>query len=634
MNASAYQEMFRDALSAGKRRDYHRSVQLLKSIIAETDSIPKALLYLGRSYHALEEHERAIRTFRQFIAVAPEESAGFFFLGRTYLSMEMPEYAIVYLKEAMKRNRDEPYIYGLLGLAYLKLKRSAIALKMLEEAVERAPEQKNLYNGYLNALTIQAIKLFQQGDLDMSGQMFRFLVKNGEKGILPHVYLALIERTLGNGEEALYHYDRALEYSPHDNLLRLSRVTLLFSTGKSGLAANEMEKLKTVFPGLEEIPHDELTMNKFMAIQFLQEDNLGKALFHAKQVLKAQNDPEMHMVMGEVMRSRGEYTKAFNHFQRVLEAKKSSFEAYYGIILTLWDQGEYRQILKMLNRLDRIDPNNNFTSYYRIICESKLGETPDTFIDDIVAEIRKSGPDVILMNTLGMEYIRSGYADLAEKWFLKSLTLNPRDSGAVTGLLHCYEITGDVKSLRKTYGSYLSMFPDDVEKRRDFIKFLVDRKEYKAAIDQILKYLPHRKNDKNAQKLLAFCYRSSGAYRDAAIIYRDLLKSEPDNKEHVVALVFCLERSGKIERAINFLQKAIEFFKPNKLFLLVLGNLYLKEEDSERSLQMFRKVLEMDEKEWRAYQYIGNIYKQRGMTDMAEKFYSHAERYRSPSRTS
>ena len=81
-------QLFEEALRAGRNHDYARSVEILLRIVGSTDKFPQALLYLGRSYHALGEHAKAAQALNFFVQQKPGSAAGHFFLGRAYLALE------------------------------------------------------------------------------------------------------------------------------------------------------------------------------------------------------------------------------------------------------------------------------------------------------------------------------------------------------------------------------------------------------------------------------------------------------------------------------------------------------------------------------------------------------------------
>ncbi len=624
-----FQRVFEEAMLAGEKRDYQRAVSLLTRILSETDAYPQAYLYLGRSYHALGRFEKAIQVYRHFLQLKPEMSSGYFFTGRSYLALELPEKAVPYLKKALELEPEDIRILSLLGIAFLKLKRPDFALKYLEEAIRIEPSNQKLFTAYINAITVQAVKKFHEGDLLSSREMLNFVLAMGNRNILPHVYLASIEKELGNFEKALNHYNHAITLSPDDPLLKVRRLALLIHTGRTEEAAREIHFLRSSLPGFKDYSIKPEGINRYLAVQFFKQKEYAKAVYHARSVLK--NNPKdtgMRVLMGEAYRILGSYSKAINHFMRAVELDKNNTGPRYGLAMILWEQGKYREMLSELYKIERIDPSDRLCAYYSILCKCKLGYPTDMTIPALQSAIREWGPDPYLFNALGEEYIKGGRFELAEKWFQKSIKLHPSHSSPYIGLIKVYSNLNKQGDALCAYKNYLKLFPADIMIRKEFIHKLVELNHYQEAIDEIIKFITLTQADKNTRKLLAYCYRKTGGFRDAAIIYKKLLKEEPENREYLTALVHCLYHSGEIKYASELLEKALSFVKPTASLLLTLGVLHYRLGEEDRALSVFRDVLTVSGENWRAYKNIGIIYKKRGVTGLADRFLTRAKRLR------
>ena len=138
-----YAELFEEAVQAGRKRDYARSVEILLRIVGSTDRFPQALLYLGRSYHALGQHAPAAQVLNFYVQQRPASAAGHFFLGRAYLGLESYAPAIRHLRRATELNPRFAAGFGLLGFAWLKARRSEKAIWCFARALELDPNNIN-----------------------------------------------------------------------------------------------------------------------------------------------------------------------------------------------------------------------------------------------------------------------------------------------------------------------------------------------------------------------------------------------------------------------------------------------------------------------------------------------------------
>ncbi len=631
MKQTDYHALLREAIEAGRNRDYLRSVDLLSRITSETDLEPEAFLYLGRSYHALGRYDLAIPAFRSFIELTPKSGAGYFFLGRAYLSLGAPAIAVQNLKRALEHNPNSPTALSLIGFAYLKVHRPEIAADYLGRAVTLNPQNKRLYTGYLNALLVQAIRTFHHGDLDLANQMLQFIGSHGGDGILLHLYLASINRELGNLREALEHYDIAVKMAPDDPSIRLQRAVLLQRMGESRIATEELRQLDLT-PNPEQFSWDPSSTNRVLAVQHFQRGQYSVAIFHAEKVLRElSKDVDMHLLVGESYRLLGDFQKATNHFTRVIETDRGKLEARYGLAMVHWQQEQWQEMQRELQVIERIDPGNSVSSYYASLCACKLDEPTEKTIPALQAEIKRSGPDAFLFSALGEEYVRAGFADLAEKWFNKAIVLKEDHRPAHRGLIAVFTALGRTKEISGAFKSYLARFGEDTEVRREFIHFLVDAESYKDAASEIRQYMPFQKDDRRLDRLLALCLRKTGQYRDAAIIYRRLLREEPANEDLIRSLIYCMDKLGNRENATALLEQAVAYNKQaSPTLLLILGVFYYKGENLEKALAVFRRVAAMAKDDWRAYMNIGMIYKKQGIDSYAQKYIAKAESLRKP----
>lgn len=634
--AESFNVLLEKAIQAGESRKYSEAIGFLKKIIIESDSFPQAYLYLGRSYHALGEYGAAIRAFKQFIVNCPDKSAGYFFLGRTYLNLGIFEFSLPWLKKALSIDPENAHIRSYLGLTYLKLKNPDAAVHHLEKAVGYAPKNRFMYTAYINALTVSAIRTFYRGNLDLSGQMFRFILDNGNSNQFIHIYLAEIEFESGHLEESLGQYEKALSYNPDDPFLLFRHARVLYLLGNTKTAMQKIAKLKDALPGIgvqeEDLPWRKEKFDVILAIQSFQKGKFRDAVFYGKKILRKNNqNTDMHLLMGEAFRNLGDFEKARNHFTRVIDADKKNIQARYGLSMILWQQNNFAEMMKELNRIISFDPEDGIAGYYIALCMHKLEYPAKETVEIIQSELHRNGPDIHLFNALGYEYIRCDLSDLSAKWFEKSLKLKPDNIEALKGLVDVAILNNDHPRLRKAYESYFDVEPGDTDLRRDYIQFLMNEHDYNRAAAQILSAIPFEKNDKIFTRLLAICYRKKEDYREASLVYRQLLRRDSENVEYLRGLSYCYNKLGNAKNAVFFLERSQKATASSPDLLLVYGVLLHKNGDFEKALSIFRKVLDISKNDWRAFKNIGMVYKERGMKEISEKFLKRAEEYKNNS---
>ncbi|WP_319561223.1 tetratricopeptide repeat protein [Marispirochaeta sp.] len=620
-----YEELLKKAIAAGKQRDYNESVRLLTKIITEFDDLPDAYLYLGRSYHALKDYNKAVIFLTYYRRKKPRSSAADFFLGRAYLAAGAFSRAVPFLKRASRYSSNiKPII--LLGLAYLKTRNFEEAVHYLGQAVEQAPENRRLYTGYLNALLVYGLRRFNAEDLDTARQVLEFLETLDLGSVTVHLYLAKILREQGEHAKAVEYYRKASETEKDDELIRLQLADSLFACGRIDEARRIIQEIRHILPDGEGFSLGTENVEPLLAVKNFQNQDFRKALFHGCRALKSRRDADMHLLVGESYRNIGNLDLAENHFNQVLKGNPNSSEARMGLAMIAWQRSNWERVIQLLEGLTVSSGYDNIAGYYITLSRCRLEYPAEELLDQVREEVRRSGPDPHILSALAEQYRRIGYDDLAVKWYRKALLLNGNHTPAREGLLACYEKSENISELINLYREMLDREPENKGVRVKLVDALYTDKQYTDASKEAEILLGTSELDIRLQRLLAICYRKTKRYRDAAIIYRELLKEEPDNEVYLRSLLFSLDKCRRRKQAISLLEGALSYLKkPSSSLKLIHGVLLHKEGDTETAMAAFRSAMELDPRDWRPYHNIGKIYKDKGLSSFADKFLRKAE---------
>ncbi len=627
-----YTALFEEAIEAGRKRDYARSVEILLRIVGSTDRLPQALLYLGRSYHALGQHARAVQALNFYVQQKPGSSAGHFFLGRAYLALEAWPSAIRHLRRATEANPRFAPAYGLLGFAWLKARRSEKAIWCFAKALELDPNNKRLQVGYLNTALVLAIRLFYRGQLLDSARLFNEVLEQRTSSILPHLYLATIYKELGKNNASLFHIDAATQMSPQDPFLHLQKALVLLSQDQKKEAAEELRvgtQLLKSSVGPESNAKDVL---RFITVNLFRERRFREAILYGTRLLKDDyGDPQLHTLVGESYRNLGELTKAKNHFLRALEKDKGSLEIRYGLFAVLWDRGEFEELLTESGRLLQKNPTDEAARYFHSLAQARTGAAIEKVLSELQQQVSARGPDLALMAELAATYVRAGLPDLAEGWYKRVLRISKDDLDALVGLASIYEALGKPESQAEALRHYLSLDPDDKPARRQLVRLLLHMESFAEAAEQIAMLLPLEPRNAKLKSALALAYRRSGKYAEALVVLRDLLSTDPTSEDLMKAAVYCLDKIGARTVGIRAMESFIKENGESLSLLLMLGVLHFQENTLEKSAELFRRAVSVAPRDWRANRNLGMVYRRMGNDDYAEKFLAKAAALRKES---
>ena len=104
MNTDNHAHLLEEALAAGRARDYPTAIRFLTRLITVTDRYPHAILYLGRSYHALGQYNKAVPVLERLALEGDtgEQIAAARALG----GMNRPQ-TVAFLRDYIARHRGE-----------------------------------------------------------------------------------------------------------------------------------------------------------------------------------------------------------------------------------------------------------------------------------------------------------------------------------------------------------------------------------------------------------------------------------------------------------------------------------------------------------------------------------------------
>jgi tetratricopeptide (TPR) repeat protein len=640
-----------EAVKAGKQRDYQRAVVILEELISAWDAPPEACLLLGRARHALKDYSRALAAFNDFALLRPRSPDGYLYAGRTYVTLGMPQRGVPLLKKALEKDPQNPVVMALLGTAYLKSKRSREAVEILQEAVETVAEKglsgkerKRIYRAYLTSLLIRGIRLCRREEYELGVQMLRFVLENGLDMPLLRLELGRACRETGEPNEAIEHYTRAIEFSPHDIRIRWYRASILMSLGRSGEALEDLIRIRsegnTTIPGKAEIPDipwNSKLVDRYMIRAFLEIGEWRRAMEAARsQIKQRQEDAIVHAMYAEAQRNLKNFSSAENHLNRALELNPRAIELWYAMMLIAWEGENWKTLRKSIKNAKALGGDRNIIRRFSVLLESKTagpGEEEDRRILNLLQKaVHSLGPDPELMYALGERYLKMGLIEAAITWFKKTILISGEHEQSYLGEIAAREalvregVSGASQELAAAYDSYLTLWPDNHIIRRDRAIFLVRQGEFEAASRELERLLAWEPANPTLRRVLAYTCRKTGRFREAALFLKTLLKEKPQDAGLVLEYSGCLTRAGALHYAIGVLEKAMPCIPKSAEIPLALGLLLYREQETERASELCRESITRNPKDPKPWQLMARIAAQRGDTLRARKYDDEAKK--------
>jgi len=630
MGKTSYAALFTKAQEAGTRRDYSEAEVILTRIVAETESIPDAWLYLGRARHALGDHDRAISAFSAYLRFQPESSAGWFFMGRTYLALGRPREAAASIHAAIVKGRDCAEAWALLGFAELRLKRSSKAVASLERAVSLAPGDTRIFRAYLNALYVHAIRTLSRGNASEASGMLGFVINNGMSGPAQRLYRARALRAEGRLSEAIQELEAAIKAAPDDPSLLLQVATLRFSIGDTEGAMSDIHRSGVTLPAQEGAPWTADAIDRWRILVALKEGDYKTALKASlDRIRNGESDAAIRAVAAQANYELKRFDRAAAHYKRAIEADPGAPDLRLGLALSLWELGDYTGARSAAKAASARGAVREDTLYVEVICDINTGADPSQLLPKVQTLLRTRPGDPRLMLALAECLYKTGRPDLADNWFLDVLSVWPDHELSLLYRISVSESIGALETAKERYAEYLHAFPDNAAIRKDYIDILVRDESWNntaTVIEEGYAYSGTRGYD----GILALCYRNAERYREAAALYRSLLRADPANVELLLGLSYSLYKSGAKTVAVDLLERGAAFIGRDSEPYLALGVLRARQNEAEKAAAAFLKASELAPADPRPLRNLAKLYAKAGIPDTAAHFDERAKALESP----
>ncbi len=333
-----------------------------------------------------------------------------------------------------------------------------------------------------------------------------------------HNNLAVVYYNKGLYEEAIQELEKALGIDPNFTLARNNLEIILKKSGKLD------NKVKELAHHIEVEPFDELRT----------------------------------LELADTYRKLNRYSQAIIYYRKVLDFNPGSYEAHYGLGITLKNLGKYDDALEEIKRsLEiKISPEG-----YRL---------------------------------LGEIYFNKGTIDLAIRNFQESIMLDSSSAEAHFFLGFAYGEKGMHKEGREEIKKAIQINPALAQFEPNLP---IELKEHKGHLEFLKEQLGVPKtsiNEFQAHFNLGMTYRNKGLFTEAKREFEDALKLKENDVDLCAALGEVNIFLNKLDDAQNYFVRCLELDPISTRALNGLGVVYLKRHDYNQAKGYFEKTLGVD----------------------------------------
>ncbi len=205
----------------------------------------------------------------------------------------------------------------------------------------------------------------------------------------------------GRLDDALSHYEKAIELKPNFSVAHDNLGLILMKKGRLSDASEHMEKAVRIKP----------------------------------------RDADIQNNFGQLLLKQGHLEEASSYFHQAIKLKPDYAKAQNNLGITLAQQGKLKDALKHLKKAARLDPENSEiqNNLGQVLMLRENYQQASKYFE---AAIRLNPDFAQAQTNLGFILLKQGKSDEAAQHFMKALKLNPELSRARQGLKQAFETKG------------------------------------------------------------------------------------------------------------------------------------------------------------------------------------------------
>ena len=340
----------------------------------------------------------------------------------------------------------------------------------------------------------------------------------------------------------------------------------------------------------------------------------------------------------------GNYAKAIEQYQKILEISPKSISIYAEISNAFAEQEKWEEALTWLDKADEIQPNGfqvqihyaNFfikkkeykkaTEYLNI---AKKLQPKSTIPYEAFANIslrEKNFEEAIsnlqkcieldpkkgsFLNQLGTIYKVKGESQLALTNFQKATKVEPKLTISYENLANLYLDSKKLDLAIKSYEKCIELEPTNSYYLRSLAEVYIEKKDYDSAISTYNKAQEADPNEHMIYNELGTCFVLKKEYELGKEKYNRAI--EVGNNEvksyGYKGLADLKRKQRKYDEAIELYKKAIELFSSNQDAKIGMANAYSKKENNQEAIVILKGSIESEPQNAKYHFELGKIYR-------------------------
>jgi pentatricopeptide repeat protein len=461
------------------------------------------------------------------------------------LRLERTNEASEWLAQYLKAHPDKTGLRMLYAKILLRQKNNTEAMQQYRLISEQHPDDA--------AIMLLLAEMYIAADQpDRAEPLLTRILEKDANSYLGHILMARLNQVKGRTDEAVTHYQAALQRNWSSDLE--------MELGDAYVKAGRHDEAVKLFRELIERDKENEGARVALVHVYLLQKKDGQALAELNRLKSVAEQPQrVDLTIARLYARQKQFDKAINIVEKIL-AKENLSEARYFLAVLQVQQGRLERALKQIRQIESSAPEfaDALLLQVRILREQdKLEEAKQLLQDQIDgAKLRTSELYIMLAALHQLE----GRDDLSKKVLLQGIEAFPKDEDLL------YE-----------YGLMLESDGD-----------------HEAALAIMEKIIELKPDHAAALNFVGYSWADTKVNLDQALDYiQRAIELKPENGYIHDSLGWVYYRLGKLDQAIKALETAVKLSPEDAAILEHLGDVYLESGRVREALQRYRKAVKL-----------------------------------------
>lgn len=506
-------------------------------------------------------------------------STFYFLWGRHSELLLRFEEALEFYQKALICDEEADYISEKIPILLLRLERTAEASAWLAQYLKAHPDKTGLRMLYAKILlrqknnteAMQQYRLISEQHPDDAAIMLllsemyiaanqpdraepllaRILEKDANS-YLGHILMARLDQLKGRTDEAVSHYQAALQRNWSSDLE--------MELGDTYVKAGRHDEAVKLFRELIDRDKENEGARVALVHVYLLQKKDSQALAELNRLKSVAEQPQrVDLTIARLYARQKQFEKAISIVEKIL-AKENLSEARYFLAVLQVQQGRLEKALKQIRQIETTAPEygDALLLQVRILREQDKIEEAKQLLQDQIDGGKLRNSDLYIM--LAALHQLEGRDDLSKKVLLQGIEAFPKDADLL------YE-----------YGLMLESDGD-----------------HEAALGIMEKIIEFKPDHAAALNFVGYSWADTKVNLDQALDYiQRAIELKPENGYIHDSLGWVYYRLGKLDQAIKALETAVKLSPEDAAILEHLGDVYLESGRVREALQSYRKAVKL-----------------------------------------